>query len=111
MGDYNLYRGRGVDGALRSPDGIANAMLSRRRYRGNEHLIFLLVEGVGDKHLYENYTDQQRCAVRSIGVKPSAKSVTLQVLTILEQNKMEGVLAVVDADFDVLEGKPYSSQN
>lgn len=111
MGDYSLYRGRGVDGTLRSPDGIANAILSVRHYPGNEHLTFLLVEGEGDKHLYENYTDQQRCIVRSIGLKPSAKSETLQVLTILEQNKMAGVLAVVDADFDVLEGKSYLSPN
>lgn len=111
MGDYSLYRGRGVDGELRGPDGIANAILSARRYPGNKHLTFLLVEGEGDKHLYENCTDQKRCAIRSIGVKPSAKSVALKVLAILEQNQMMGVLAIVDADFDVLERMQYLSPN
>lgn len=111
MGNYSLYHGRGVDGTLRNADGIANAILAVRHYPGNEHLTFLLVEGEGDKHLYENYTDKQRCAVRSIGLKPSAKSIALQVLAILEQSKMAGALAVVDADFDVLEGKSYLSPN
>lgn len=111
MGDSSLYRGRGADGMLRSPDGIANAILSVRHYPGNKLLTFVLVEGETDRHLYENATDQQRCSVRSVGMKPSAKSVALQVLAILEQQKVAGVVAIVDADFDVLEEKSYCSAN
>lgn len=111
MGDYNLYRGRGVEGELRGADGIANALLIKRRYPGNEALAFLLVEGETDKRLYEAFTDKKRCAIHSTGLKPSAKLTALNVLTILEQNKMEGVLTIVDADFDILEGKRYTSSN
>lgn len=111
MGDYSLYRGRGVNGELRGADGIANALLIKRRYPGNESLTFLLVEGDTDKRFYEAVTDKKHCAIQSTGLKPSAKSTAINVLTILEQNKMAGVLAIVDADFDVLEGKQYTSPN
>lgn len=107
MGDYSLYRGRGVEEELRGPDGIANALLYKRRYPGNELLTFLLVEGDTDKRLYEAFTDKKSCAINIA----YSKSTALEALAILEQSKMTGVLAIVDADFDVLEGKQYTSPN
>ncbi len=39
------------------------------------------------------------------------KSVAVTVLSILEKDKLPGILAIVDADFDLLEGKPPASPN
>ncbi len=107
MGDYSLYRGRGVERELRGPDGIANALVFKRHYPGNGVLTFLLVEGDTDKRLYETLIDEKRCAIHIA----YSKTTALDVLTILEQNEIKGVLAIVDADFDILEGKQYTSSN
>jgi hypothetical protein len=107
MGDYSLYRGRRVENELRGPDGIANALLFKRRYPGNEQLTFLLVEGDTDKRLYENFTDKKGCAIHIA----YSKSTALDTLTILEQSKVAGILAIVDADFDILDGKNHLSPN
>ncbi|HEY0755775.1 MAG TPA: DUF4435 domain-containing protein [Ktedonobacteraceae bacterium] len=107
MGDYNLYRGRGVAKELRGPDGIANALLFKRRYPGNESLTFVLVEGDTDKRLYTAFTDEKHCSIHIA----YSKTTALDAPAILEQNKMAGVLAVVDADFDILEEKEYMSPN
>lgn len=107
MRDYSLYRGRRVERELRGPDGIANALLLKRRYPGNELLTFVLVEGDTDKRLYEAFTDKRSCAIHVA----YSKSTVIEVLTILEQSKVAGVSAIIDADFDVLEGKEYASPN
>jgi hypothetical protein len=107
MGDYSLYHGRRVEQELRRPDSIANALSFKRLYPGNELLTFLLVEGDTDKRFYEAFTDQKGCAIHVA----YSKSTALEVLSILEHNRMTGVLAIVDADFDVLEGKQYTSPN
>lgn len=107
MGDYSLYRDRRVEGELRRPDGIANAILLTRRYPGNACLTFLLVEGETDKRLYQTFTDEKSCAI----YVAYSKANVIAALTILEESETPGVLALVDADFDVLEGKQYTSPN
>ena len=103
MADYSAYRER----ELRGPDGIANKIILTRNYPHNKHLSFLIVEGENDRTFYKMFVDKHRCQVYSAYHKSSA----IQVLTILERDSFSGVLAIVDADFDTLEGKLPSSQN
>lgn len=103
MADYSAYRQR----ELRGPDGIANKIILTRNYPYNEHLSFLIVEGETDRTFYKTFVDKQKCQVYSAYNKSSAN----QVLAILEREVFPGVLAIVDADFDTLEGKLPSNQN
>jgi len=103
MGDYSEYRHRG----LRSPDGIANRIILTRQYPGNEFLSFLIVEGEDDWNFYKTFVDKHKCQISSA----YGKSIAIQVLSILEKDKFPGVLLIVDADFDILEGKFPSNRN
>lgn len=105
MGDYSDYRQR--SGGERGPDGIANKIIAMRTYPGNELLSFLLVEGDTDRKFYTIFVDENKCHVNSA----FNKSTALQVLSILEERAFPGVLVIVDADFDVLEGKPLLNGN
>ncbi len=103
MGSYSEYRNR----ELRSPDGIANAIILKRQYPGNDLLSFLVIEGDTDRRLYKAFIDEGKCSI----TVAYAKAVALAVLSILEQNNFPGILVIVDADFDVLEGQVLSSPN
>jgi Protein of unknown function (DUF4435) len=52
-----------------------------------------------------------KIAVISVSGKPSSKLRIIAVLNILERSDFHGVLAIVDADFDHLEGVSQSSPN
>ena len=103
MGDYSKYHNR----EIRSPDGIANAIILKRQYPGNELLSFLVVEGDTDRMFYKTFVAESRCNITVAFSKPTV----LVVLLILEQNDFHGVLAIVDADFDVIQGQVPSSPN
>jgi hypothetical protein len=103
MGNVRDYKDR----ELRGSDGIANKIISTRRYPGNQFRSFLLVEGDTDRNFYKRLIDTNKCQV-SIGY---SKSTALQVVSILEKEAFHGILAIVDADFDILEGKPPLSPN
>lgn len=70
---------------------------------------FLLVEGDSDKVFYEHFTDKNECLV--VTNKIPGKLRVTEVLIILERTKFEGVLAIVDADFDHLHIPLHSSPN
>ena len=103
MGEYGEYVNRG----LRSVDGIANLVISKRNYPENYYQSYLIVEGTTDKELYETYIDINRCEITTAEGKDKVK----EVLLILERCMLPGVLAIVDADFDVLEEKLPATQN
>lgn len=107
MGDYDEYRQR--SGGERGPDGIANKIIATRKYPGNEYLSFLLVEGETDRafYAYASFIDANKCQVTSA----SNKSMVIQVITILETDGFPGVLAIVDADFDILDNNVPASAN
>lgn len=69
----------------------------------------LIVEGTTDKKFYQNYVvDCQNCHIEIGGNKENA----VQAIAILDKdNNFTGALAIVDADFDRLEGKLPTSQN
>lgn len=93
---------------LLSVDRVANQIrLRRSTYSGT----FLLVEGVSDKNFYERFIYRSACEVVSVPGKPSSKLRVIEVLKILETSNFQGILAIVDADFERLETLLYSSSN
>ena len=86
----------------------ANAIrLKRSAFSGT----FLLVEGTSDKKFYGNIIDCEKCQLVTVSGKPSSKFRVIQVLEILEKSNFQGVLAIVDADFDNIETSPHQSSN
>jgi len=81
--------------------------LRRSTYIGT----FLLVEGSSDKTFYKRFVDQLDCELVETSGKPSSKQRAIEIFKILEQSNFQGVLAIVDADFDRLENLLYTSPN
>lgn len=91
-----------------SVDRDANAIRLRRSIFSGT---FLLVEGSSDKIFYERFIDKTACEVVIVSGKPSSKLRVIAVLRILERSSFQGVLAIVDADFDRLEASLHHSPN
>ena len=72
---------------------------------------FLLVEGSSDKSFYERFINKTACELVTVSGKPSSKLRVIGVLEILEKSIFQGVLAIVDADFDRLQALQYNSLN
>jgi Protein of unknown function (DUF4435) len=88
-----------------SVDRDANAIrLQRSIFSGT----FLLVEGSSDKIFYERFIDKTACKLVIISGKPSSKLRVIAVLEILNKSNFQGVLAIVDADFERLETFSYN---
>ncbi|MDJ0650382.1 MAG: DUF4435 domain-containing protein, partial [Xenococcaceae cyanobacterium MO_188.B19] len=86
----------------------ANAIrLKRSAFSGT----FLLVEGTSDKKFYGNLIDCEKCQIVTVSGKPSSKFRVIQVLEILEKSNFQGVLAIIDADFDNIQTPPHKSFN
>lgn len=84
---------------LLSDDRFANQIRLRRSlHKGT----FLLVEGSSDKTFYERFVEKSECELVVISGKPSSKQRVISVLKILEESNFQGVLAIVDVDFDRL---------
>ncbi|MDB9312411.1 DUF4435 domain-containing protein [Spirulina sp. CS-785/01] len=91
-----------------TPDRDANQIRMRRSsFLGT----FLLVEGDTDKKFYYNLINRDLCQVVTLSGKPSSKERVIVVLRILNQDNFQGVLAIVDADFDHLLDSPVSWPN
>jgi hypothetical protein len=70
---------------------------------------FLLVEGSSDKVFYERFIDNTECTVITNSI-PGKQRVT-EVLIILNNSKFQGILAIVDADFEHLDDSLYFTPN
>ncbi len=93
---------------LLSPDREANAIrLQRSTFSGT----VVLVEGSSDKTFYERFVDKVECRLIIISGKPSSKLRVIAVLVILEKSSFQGILAIVDADFDRLTTSEHNSPN
>ncbi|MCI0607424.1 DUF4435 domain-containing protein [bacterium] len=68
---------------------------------------FLVVEGETDALFYKRLVDTEKCRV----IVAHNRENAIQVLMILEGAKFVGALAIVDADFDVLESRDFASSN
>jgi hypothetical protein len=91
-----------------SVDREANSIRLRREIFSGT---FLLVEGSSDRIFYERFADKVACVLISISGKPSSKLKVIEVLSILEKSNFQGVLGIVDADFDHLNASLYSTSN
>ncbi|MEA5528120.1 DUF4435 domain-containing protein [Dolichospermum sp. UHCC 0684] len=89
-------------------DRVANQIrLRRSTYSGT----FLLVEGSSDKTFYERFVDKLGCELVITAGKPSSKQRAIAILEILEKSNFQGILAIVDADFDRLQNTSVTSPN
>ena len=68
---------------------------------------FLIVEGSTDARVYEQFINESTCKLYD----GHGKANTLNVLEILEKDKFNGVLAIVDSDFFILDNYKPSSTN
>jgi len=105
MGNISNYE----DGELGGPDDIANEIILTRDDPSKQFLSFLLVEGDTDSKFYKNkkLVDTNKCQI----TVADGKSTALEVLAILEKVGIPGILVIVDADFNILEGKSPHSPN
>jgi hypothetical protein len=89
-------------------DLVANKIKQlRETYSGT----FILVEGSSDKVFYERFIDKSSCHLEITAGKPSSKQCAIEILEILEKSNFQGVLAIVDADFDYLQNTTVTSPN
>jgi len=86
---------------------IANEIRMERGYPGHSLHTFLLVEGSTDERVYKHFIVEDRCQI----IVAHSKDSAITALAILEKDNFLGVLAIVDADFMVLEEKQPFSQN
>ncbi|MGB3561065.1 MAG: DUF4435 domain-containing protein [Geitlerinemataceae cyanobacterium] len=91
-----------------TPERVANKIqLLRTTFYGS----FLLVEGSSDKVFYQRFVHSTECKLEITAGKPSSKIRAIKILEILEKSKFQGILAIVDADFDRLEASPHYHPN
>lgn len=84
---------------------IANRIRQKRQFYRDA--VFLIVEGDDDAKLFQKFVDELRCRIQPAYGRPNVE----EVLAILEADDVRGVLAIVDADFDILEGRAPASPN
>ena len=88
------------------PERIANRirlLRTQSQYSGS----FLITEGDTDARVWKNLIDSTKCRVEIAHNKDKA----IKVLDILERDNFGGVLAIVDADFWILEDTIISNPN
>ena len=86
----------------RKPVATANSIrMKRQSHRG----CFLIVEGRDDRPFFKRFVDREDCRITVAGGKENV----VEVITILETACFRGVIGVVDADLDHIEGsRPWS---
>ncbi len=87
-----------------NPATIANNVrMHRTQFSGS----YLIVEGSKDSRLYRNHIDESACHI-SVAL---SKSNAIGALEILNAAKFPGVLAIVDSDFEKIEGTKRTMPN
>jgi len=90
-----------------NPPRIANKILMLRGKEEYALRSFVLVEGSTDNRVYGKIFCMTYCQIETCYNKLNA----LEVLGILESRNTQGILAIIDADFDRLDNKVYTSSN
>ncbi len=74
---------------------------------------FLIVEGVTDKKVYQNFIEPKHCQIKCVEFKnDSNKQRVIEIIEILNADKhFKGAIGIVDADFDNLEAKNENIAN
>ena len=89
---------------MRRPAVIANTI---RLKRSNHKGCFLLVEGRDDRLFFEKFINLVTCKIVVVETKENVVGVIQQ----LETCSFPGILGVIDADFDRIEGREWGSRN
>jgi len=85
-----------MDKYLDGWDLAAHVRFMRQTHKGS----FILVEGAWDDRVFSRFVDSDRCSIEvSFG-----KSNAIEALNLLEEDGFEGIVAIVDMDFDGLDG-------
>jgi hypothetical protein len=82
---------------LLTPNDYANELRMRR---SSHQGTFLIVEGTSDAKLYRQLTDANHCEL----VIARNRNMAIAILKILQEPSVPGVIAIVDKDFDELNG-------
>ena len=88
----------------RSPVVTSNLIRLRRSLHKG---CFLVVEGRDDRLFCEQFVDTDSCAV----IVAQGKQNVVEVIDTLEVSRFPGVVGLVDADFDRIEGCEWESDN
>ena len=88
----------------RKPIVKANEIRMKRQHHNG---CFLIVEGRDDRLFFEQFIDADACKVVVADGKPNVA----EVISILDADRFPGVVGVVDADFDHIEGIEQESDN
>lgn len=83
---------------------VANEVRMKRTQHAGT---FLIVEGGDDGRLYGNFVDHKNCRI----IIAQGRDNAIQALSILEKDSFAGVLALVDADFWIVEKTSLPSPN
>jgi hypothetical protein len=105
MKDYREYQIR--EQRLNRVDTIVNDIIEKRTYPKLITTTFLLVEGPSDERFFQSHTHAALCQI----IIADGKENIQPVLSLLEKEGQRGILAIVDADFDILEGRLPASPN
>jgi hypothetical protein len=89
----------------RAAVSIANSIRMKRSQYPTR--AFLVVEGQDDKAFFGRYTSASSCSITVAHGRPKVVEVILE----LDRTGFQGALGIVDADFEVLEGRPPPSLN
>lgn len=94
--------------SIKAESIVSNIMMSSDKTKS-----FLLVEGYTDLHLFKKLLSCDHCKIHAVGEykKISAKERVIKVLKILKSRGFESFFAIIDADFEHIEGIKYSSSN
>jgi len=88
----------------KNPKVIANRV---RQLRTQSKATILIFEGDIDQRFYNRFIDEESC----LSFAPNGKGDAIHIFEILESADLDGVLFIVDADFDRLEGKYLDKNN
>lgn len=90
-----------------TPHRVANTIrMQRSQYKGS----FLLVEGEKDKTIYKRFVDNSLCRIQA-PFQTDNKNNIIKVADILSEGDFSGALAIIDADFLVLENDMPENAN
>ncbi len=71
---------------------------------------FLLLEGETDEKLFANFIDEKKCRIKVCPGKDK-KNQLVETIEILNKENYKGVIAIVDADFWIVDGKVINTPN
>jgi hypothetical protein len=87
-----------------TPNSITSDIRMRRsQFKGT----FIIVEGDTDQRFFKRFVEENLCQIVSAYNKENA----IDILEILDKDRFDGVLAIVDADFWRIDGIEYLKAN